>query len=40
MFISYQFRAHVQTYGRQPQYTANNKAAEIDMCAQKCQVAA
>ena len=38
--ISYQFRADVQTYGYQPQYMADNDAADTDMCTQKCQVAA
>jgi hypothetical protein len=38
--ISYQFRADVQTYGYQPHFTADNDAADTDMCTQKCQVAA
>jgi hypothetical protein len=33
--ISYQFRADVQTYGYQPQYMADNDAADTDMCSQK-----
>jgi len=38
--ISYQFRPDLQTHGHRPQYTADNDAAEIDMSAQICQVAA
>jgi hypothetical protein len=30
--IPYQFRADVQMYGHQPQYTADNDAAETDTC--------
>jgi len=38
-YISYQFRADVQTYGQRPRYTADNDAAETDVCAKKHQVA-
>ena len=40
--ICYQLRPDVQTYGRRSRYTTNadTDAAEIDMCVQKCQVAA
>ena len=31
--ISYQFRADVQTYGHQTRYTADDKAAETDVCS-------
>jgi len=31
--ISYHFRADVQMYSHQPQYTADNNAAETDVCA-------
>jgi hypothetical protein len=39
-YVLYQFRADVQAHGHPPWYTANDNAAEIDMCPQKCQVAA
>jgi len=38
--ILYQFRADVQMYSYQPQYTADSDAVDTDMCNQKCQVAA
>jgi len=38
--ISYQFIAYVQIHGHRPRYTANNEAAENDVCVLKCQVAA
>jgi hypothetical protein len=38
--ISYQFRTDVQTYGHRPRYTAENKATESEVCAQKYQVVA
>ena len=38
--IFYQFRADVQTYGHRPRYTAENDAAESDVCSQKYQVVA
>ena len=38
-YISYQFRADVQTYGQRPRYAADNDAAETDVCAKKHQVA-
>ena len=40
--ICYQLRPDIQTYGHQPRYTANadTDAAEIDVCAQNCLVAA
>ena len=36
--ISYQFRAHVETYGHRPGYTANGDASEIDVCPKKMLV--
>ena len=38
--ISYQFRADVQTCGHRPRYTADNDAAQTDVCTPKCQFAA
>jgi hypothetical protein len=38
--ILYQFREDVSTYGHQSWYKADNSAAEIDKCAQKCQITA
>ena len=40
--ICYQLRPDVQTYRHPPRYTAvaDASAAEIDVCTQKCQVAA
>ena len=38
--ISYWFRADVQTYGHRPRYAADDDAAQTDVCAKKCQVAA
>jgi len=40
--ICYQLRSDVQKYRHPPQCTtvANANAAEIDVCTQKCQVAA
>ena len=35
--ISYKFRADIQTYGHRPRDTDDKDAAEIDVCAQKCQ---
>jgi hypothetical protein len=36
--ILYQFRADVQMYGHRHRFTADNDAAETNMCAQKCHV--
>jgi hypothetical protein len=36
--VSYQLIAGVQTYGYRPRYTAENDAADTEVCAKKCQV--
>jgi len=38
--VSYQFRADVLTYCHRLRYTADNDAADDDVCAQNCKVAA